>query len=355
MTEHATTLEVDDRPEDWDQLVEERGWGDGLPVVPATPDRVEAFVAATGRAGDDVIGRIPPAWGVATVEKVAVNAVMAGATPRLAPLVMAALETLVDPAFNLYGIQATTNPVAPVMLVSGRAVEDYAIACGSGCLGPGFPANARLGRALRMVLLNLGGARPGLLDRATHGAPAKFAAVAGEYAQRNPWDPFNRARGLEESVGAVTALGATSLINCLDHTSTSGADLMTTFAGTLMSVGTNTTMLGGPIVILMSPEHAAIFDRDGYEPERIARELYERAVMPAEHIPPLSLAELRWKRGNFSNAVDGPQIHALDRPDALSIFVTGGDGPHSIIASSFGVTELVTRQVPEPTVLSETE
>ena len=352
-SEHTARLEVGDQPEDWDRLIEDRGWGDGLPVVPATPDRVEAFVAATGRQGDEVIGRVPPAWGVATVEKVAVNAVMAGATPRLAPLVVAALEALVDPAFNLYGIQATTNPVAPLMLVSGDAVDDYDIAYGSGCLGPGFAPNARLGRALRMVMLNLGDARPGVLDRATHGSPAKFAAVAGEHLARSPWEPFNVSRGLDPSVGGVTAVGATSLLNCLDHTSSSAADLMTTVVGTLPSVGTNTTILGGPVVILLCPEHATILDRDGYTPERIAAELYERAVIPVDHIPPLSLEELRWKRGNFPEAVNGSQVHALDSPESLSIFVTGGDGPHSIIATSFGVTELVTREVPAPTATSE--
>lgn len=352
--EDAALVQAGDRPEDWDRLVEERGWGDGLPVVPATPDRVDAFISSTGRERDEVIGRIPPAWGIATVEKVAVNAVMAGATPRLAPLVVAALDALVDPAFNLYGIQATTNPVAPLMLVSGAAVDDYGIAYSSGCLGPGFASNARLGRALRMVMLNLGGARPGVLDRATHGSPAKFAAVAGEHLARSPWEPFNVSRGLDPDVGAVTAIGATSFLNCLDHTSASGEDLLTTMVGTLPSVGTNTTILGGPVVILLCPEHASIFDRDGFTPERIATELYDRAVIPADRIPPLSLEELRWKRGAFPEAVNGSHVHALDSPDALSIFVTGGDGPHSIIATSFGVTELVTRQVSTPTFASET-
>ncbi len=173
----------------------ERGWTDGLPVVPPTPERVEAMLAGIDAEPDLVVGKIPPLWGDATVEKVAINAVMAGCRPAALPALVAALEAMLEPAFNLYGVQATTHPVAPLLIVHGPAAARLGMHAGAGALGPGNAANATLGRAVRLCLWNLGGARPGAGDMATLGSPTKYTYALAEREDASPWGPPMRALG----------------------------------------------------------------------------------------------------------------------------------------------------------------
>src|SRR5262245_10227151 len=150
----------------------ERQWCDGLPIVPPTEARVRAMLG--GAPGDRSLGAMPPLWRQATLEKLAVNAVMAGCEPAAFPLIVAAVEAMLDPSFNLYGVQATTHSVAPLLIVHGPIAAELGVHAGSGCFGPGFRANATIGRAIRLILLNVGGAWPGRHDMATQGSPAKF-------------------------------------------------------------------------------------------------------------------------------------------------------------------------------------
>ena len=160
-------LEVDDNFEAVQGLYLERGWTDGLPVVPPTLERVADMLAATPMQPQDIIGEIPPNWGSATVEKLAVNAVMAGCRPEYFPVLIASVEAICDEAFNLYAIQATTHPCAPLIIVNGPICEELGIHGGSGAFGPGWQPNATIGRALRLVQLNVGGASPGVGDMST--------------------------------------------------------------------------------------------------------------------------------------------------------------------------------------------
>ena len=166
-------LEVSDNFEAVQNFYLERGWTDGLPIVPPTPDRVAAMLAATPMKPQDIIGEIPPNWGSATVEKLAVNAVMAGCRPEYLPVVIAAVESMCDEVFNLYAIQATTHPCAPLIIVNGPICENLGMHGGSGAYGPGWQSNATIGRAVRLVQLNVGGANPGVGDMSTQGAPSK--------------------------------------------------------------------------------------------------------------------------------------------------------------------------------------
>jgi hypothetical protein len=338
----AGTHVIGDRPEDWMEFFEKRRWSDGLPIIPPTPDRVDAFVAASGRAGDELLGKMPPVWGEATIEKIAVNAVMAGARPEFMPLLVAAVEAALRPAFNLYGIQATTNPVAPALVVSGPAAPRLNVSGGYGCLGPGYRANATIGRAFRLILLNVGGAKPGALDRATVGQAAKYTFAFAENEARCPWPTFGRSRGLAEGQSGVTVVGISCLLNALDDISNTADDLLTTLAQCMTPHGTNTMQLGGEVVLLLCPEHAEILARDGLGRRDIQQELYRRAVTPAAWFTEPHLRMLRAKRSPHAAAVEGEQIHALDTPDSLLIIVAGGDGPHSVIAPTFGETSAVT-------------
>src|SRR5947208_2582417 len=170
----------------------ERQWCDGLPIVPPTEARVLAMLG--GASGDRSLGAMPPLWRLATLEKLAVNAVMAGCEPAAFPLIVAAVEAMLDPSFNLYGVQATTHSVAPLLIVHGPIAAELGVHSGSGCFGPGFRGNATIGRAIRLILLNVGGAWPGRHDMATQGSPAKFSYCIAERADASPWGPL-RAGG----------------------------------------------------------------------------------------------------------------------------------------------------------------
>ena len=185
-----------------------RGWSDGLPLIPPTAERVGELLAAVERDPLEIIGVLAPRQGEATVQAIAVNATMAGCRAQQFPVVLAAVEAIAQPPFNLDGINATTHPCAVFVLVSGPAARAAGVHGGAGCFGPTFPANATIGRAVRLAQLNIAGATPGRGDRATQGTPAKFAFCAAEREDASPWRPFQTTRGLgpEQSAVSVWAL-----------------------------------------------------------------------------------------------------------------------------------------------------
>ena len=171
--ERAALVECVDDLDSINKLYRERRWSDGLPIVPPTVDRVEPMLRHARRAREEVVARIAPAFGAASVERIAINAVLAGCAPEYMPALIAAVEAVADPEFNLQGIQATTNPVAVWVIVNGPLARELGVNATFNCLGEGVWANATLGRALRLVLRNIGGALPGEMDRATQGQPGK--------------------------------------------------------------------------------------------------------------------------------------------------------------------------------------
>lgn len=164
-----------------------------LPMVPPTEARVAAMAAGSGMPPGQVVAVVPPAMGVATVELIAVNAVMAGCRPQHMPLLIAAVQAMVEPQFNLYGCQATTHPVAPLLIVNGPLARALNIHSGSGCFGPGPWDNGVVGRAVRLILLNIGGAVPGEIDKATMGHPGKFSFCIAENEAESPWPRWPRS------------------------------------------------------------------------------------------------------------------------------------------------------------------
>ena len=175
----------------------EQGWTDGLPIIPATPDAVKQFVAASGRQAADLIALLPPRKGRATVEVIAVNAIMAGCRPEYMPVLIAAVEGVTDPTYPLELMQVTTNPMTPFLLVNGPARNRLEINYGTGCLGPGWRANATIGRALRLVLINAGGALPGVYSKTSFGSPLRYSYICAENEEENPWTPFHVDRGFK--------------------------------------------------------------------------------------------------------------------------------------------------------------
>ena len=217
----------------------EQGWGDGLPLIPATPERVAAMLAATRRPPGDLVAVLPPRLGCATVELVAVNAVLAGALPEHLPVILAAVEAVGQPAFNLQAIQTTTHPCSPLVIVNGPIAGRLRINGAGNALGQGHRANAVIGRAVRLVLQNVGGTIPGETDRATLGHPGKFTYCLAENEAESPWEPLHVERGFRRDASCVTVLGAAGPHNVNDHGSASADSLLKTLAGTLAAPASN--------------------------------------------------------------------------------------------------------------------
>ena len=189
------------------------GWTDGLPVIPPTAEAVAAFVAAAGRPGDEVVATLPPRKGEATVEVIAVNAVMAGCRPEYMPVIVAAIDAISDRRYPLEFIQVTTNPMTPFFLVNGPVRDKLEINYGTGCLGPGWRANATIGRAVRLILQNVGGALPGVYSKSSFGSPLRYAYICGENEEENPWTPFHVDMGFSKDDSVITAFKASNYCN----------------------------------------------------------------------------------------------------------------------------------------------
>jgi hypothetical protein len=329
--------EVADDPEAWMQLVEEKQIGDGFPVIPPTSDRLGRWLDAIGRDQDELLGTIPPRWGQLTVKALAINAIMAGATPAMFPVLAAAWQGLLRETFNLFTVQVTTNPVTPLLMVGGPIAEEVGMNSSSGYLGPGNRANATIGRAVRLTMLNVGGAHPGTTDRSTGGHPGKYTLAFAENRQDSPWESFAASQGMHAS-SSVTLAGAVSIFNHYDSVSSTGEDMLQNMAHTLIARGTNFMQMGGRVLILLCPEHARTLDRNGITRETLQQELYERARAPVDTIPESLMEAIRWRRKRFPAVFDDNCIRALDNPQSALVAVAGGPGKHSNIIFSLSST-----------------
>src|SRR5688572_28629692 len=294
--ERAALFEAPDDVEAINRLYSERKWSDGLPVIPPTIERVERMLAQTRRAPGEIVARIAPGFGAATVERIAINSVMAGCEPAYLPAVIAAVEAIADPAFNLQGIQATTNPVAVWVIVSGPVAKELGVNGTYNCLGQGTHANATIGRALRLVLQNVGGALPGAMDRATHGQPGKFSFCCAENDEANPWEPLHVERGFGREAGTVTVVGAEGTMNMNTHTK-DAAELVRAIAETMQHPPSNEYSHGGEPWLILSPEHAEILKGAGMSKAEVKRELWEGSKMPARRMTDKDLLRVHDSRG----------------------------------------------------------
>ena len=332
-------IEVADDYEAVQRLNLERGWSDGLPIVPPTPERVEAMLAAVDLPPGHVIAEIPPNWGAATVERLAINAVMAGCLPEYFPVIVAAADAMGDPAFNLYAIQATTHPCAPLLIVNGPIRETLEMNASSGAFGPGWRSNATIGRAVRLMLLNVGGGHPGVGDMSTHGAPSKFSYCVAENEELNPWEPLHVDRGFDRGQSTVTVIAGEPPHNINDHSGRSADDILTIVAGAMAVTGANNAYTGGETLLALGPEHAATISGDGLSKADVVGWLMGRALIPLERYTEDTLVE------RFQRVPDGP-VPMVRGADDLAIIVLGGPGKHSCWVPTFGgATRSVTRQI----------
>ena len=335
-------IEVADDFEAVQALYLERGWSDGLPIVPPTPERVEAMLASLDSslfAPQQVIAEIPPNWGGATVERLAINAVMAGCRPEYLPIIVAAVEAMGDPAFNFYAIQATTHPCAPLLIINGPIRTELGFNSGSGAYGPGWQPNATIGRAIRLALLNIGGGYPGVGDMSTQGAPSKYTYCVAENEEENPWQPLHLERGFRPEQNAVTVLAGEPPHNINDHTGRSADDILTIIAGAMAVTGANNAYTGGETLLALGPEHAATIARDGLSKRDVAEWLHRRARIPLERYTRDTMLE------RFGHIPEEP-VPMVNTPEDLAIIVLGGPGKHSSWIPTFGgSTHSVTREI----------
>lgn len=324
----------------------DEGLADGLPIIPPTPERVARMLTFCDRSPSETVGTIPPGYSEASIERIAVNAVMAGCQPEFFPIVLTAVEALLAPEFNLLGVQATTHSVAPLLVVNGPVAEELSINGGPGIFGPAWRANATIGRAVRLVLLNIGGAYPGTTDKSTFGSPAKYSYCISENEAESPWSPWHVENGFDASTSTVTVIGCESPHNINDHGARSADELMVTIASTVATAGCNDIYLTGNPVVMFSPEHAETVARDGWDKARVRQYLYDHARVPMSEFNASNIERFGPIRPSFFAK---PEEHAavplVDDPDAFTILVGGGAGKHSSFIPTFGETRRVIRPI----------
>ena len=320
--------------EEIDGLYQERGWTDGLPIVPPTEIAVLEFLNATDRDPREVIGVLPPRQGEATVERIAANAVMAGCRPEYFPVVLAAIEALADPLFNLDSVQATTHPVAPLIVVNGPIVREIGLNGGYNAFGQGCRANVTIGRAVRLVLMNVGGGLPGSGDLATQGSPAKLAYCVAENEAGSPWEPLHVEAGFPRDASVVTVFGCEGPHNIQDHYSNTALGVLRTVAGAMGQAGSNNLLGWGWPLLSLGPEHAATIARDGYGKKAVKGFLFEHARFPFARLG----REYQQQQIERHGARDAPDtmLSIVRQADDLSIIVVGGAGKHSCWQPTFG-------------------
>ena len=337
MTQRGPAATIFAFPDGWEAIdahYQERGWTDGLPIVPPTEEAVAEFLTQTDRDPREIVGVLPPRQGEATVEKIAANAVMAGCRPEYFPVVLAAIEALTDPLFNLDSIQATTHPVAPLLVVNGPIVQAIGLNAGYNAFGQGVRANLTIGRAVRLVLMNVGGGLPGTGDRSTQGSPAKIAYCVAENEADNPWEPLHVEAGLPADVSTVTVFGCEGPHNIQDHYSNTGLGVLLTIAGAMGQAGSNNLLGAGWPLLSLGPEHAATIARDGYTKRQVKEFLFEHARFPFARLG----AECQRQQVEHRGAVAAPDtmLPIVRQAEDISVIVVGGAGKHSCWQPTFG-------------------
>jgi hypothetical protein len=332
---------ADESPETLAAWMASQRWGDGLPVVAPTAARVDAMLAACRLRPDDVIGTVPPRFGLATARTVAVNAVLAGCAPAVFPVVTAVVRALLRPEVNLRGVQATTHPVAPLVIVHGEAVADLGFNAGLGTFGPGCTANATVGRAVRFVLLHIGGGRPGDGDASTQGQPSKYTYCIAENAAQSPWPAYHHSRGVD-APSAVTVHCGENPHNFHDMEADGPGAILDKGASVMATLGVNNAPISeAEWFVVLCPEHAFTIAAAGWSREDVQAYLFQKARLPRSVL-----------RGAFEVVRWDPWMLAVDDPDALlpmtaqadniRVLVAGGAGKHSCIIPSWGVTRSAT-------------
>jgi len=311
-------IEVADLEDDI-ELMFQRGWTDGLPVVPPTEERVLRMLDGTTRAPDDIVATVPPDLVEVTVEKVAIAAVMAGCLPEYLPWVLTAVEAVCNDEFNMHGVLATTMPVSPVIVCSGPGTRAIGMNSGMNALGQGNRANSTIGRALQLLVRNVGGGRPGEVDRATHGNPGKVSFCFAEDDENSPYGTLAESRGAAPGVDALTVFAGEGPRCAVDQLSREPESLARSLAANLRTVHHPKLVLAFDAILVMGPEHARVFREAGWDRRRIVDELHALLQIPGDEL-------VRGAGGIAEGLPEQFADHTLPKfkPDGLMLAYAGG-------------------------------
>jgi hypothetical protein len=337
-------MELADLDDEMEMLFE-RGFTDGLPVVPPTEERVLRMLQGTTRAAHDIVAIVPPDLVEVTVEKVAINAVMAGCKPEYLPWVIAALEAVCTDAFNIHGVLATTMPVGPVIVCNGPGTRAIGMNSGGNALGQGNRANLTIGRAVQLVVRNVGGGRPGEVDRATHGNPGKISFCFAERELDSPFTSLAVSRGFSPTDDTVTVFAGEGPRCIVDQKVRTAPELANVFAACLRTLHSPKLVLAFDAILVVGPEHARVCAQDGWDRDRLLAELHARLQLPG--------TDLVWGAGGIADGVPeqfGDLTLPKFRPDGiLLVHAGGGAGLFSAMIGGWANGETgsqpVTRQV----------
>ncbi|MDP2953962.1 MAG: hypothetical protein Q8O76_11685, partial [Chloroflexota bacterium] len=317
-------VEVDDALEAI-ELFFERRWSDGLPIVPPTPDKVEEMIRYAGRDPREELGSVPPRYGVATIEKLAINSVMAGCLPQYFPVVIAAVEAMLEPRFNLNGIQTTTHCNEPLLIVNGPIVKELGINAGDSVFGGGFRANATIGRASKLILWNLGQSYPSETDKSTFSHPGRFSFCIAENEEASPWEPLHVERGLPPGSSAVTVFACEAPHSILS--SGPAETVLRTVWHSMATLGNNNIDLGGETLVLISARNAAQFEREGWSKQRVKQYIWEKARLPRALVA---------SAGLFPGRLKTEEIALTKGPEDIHVVVAGGFGQFCACCPGWG-------------------
>ena len=307
----------------------EKPWSDGLPVVIPTEARIAAMLAGTRRDPDDLIGPVPPAMEEATVRSVAAHAVMAGCKPEYLPVVLGGLALMLREEFNVNGVQGTMHGVAPLMIVNGPHAQRIGLHGGNGCFGPGFRANATIGRAIRLILTNLGGGIPGVSSMTVLGSPLRYTACVTENAEKSPWESLAVSKGYRAEENVITCAMVEGPRLHFDDTSAEPERLLAGIADAMTGLGSWNMHARSDMVVAMGPQHAGICAKGGLSRADVHRRLCELAGR--------TVGDLK-RGGNWrkSRALELPIpvdpdddaffVPAIKKPEDLQLIVAGGWG-----------------------------
>jgi hypothetical protein len=312
------------------------------------------MLATTRRAPTELVAEVPPNFGRATVEKLAVNAVMAGCHPDYFPVVLAVVEAACDSTFNLHGQSGTTNAASPLIILNGPVRQRLGVNCAAGVFGPGFRANATIGRALRLIMINLGGTRAGQISMSTMGHPGRYTYCIGEYEEASPWEPLHVERGFDAAASTVTLFSGESPFTINDHLSRAAAQLAASLGWSAAGVWNHKSFpVYGHTLFVIGPEHARTFADERWSKQQVRQFLFETIRRPAGHLVPGPDGA---ETGRLKNLLEGrmpdERIPKFPSPEEIVIVVAGGTaGRFSAVVPGWMGGELgsqpVTRRIEE--------
>ncbi|HXF65299.1 MAG TPA: hypothetical protein VNK67_01185 [Burkholderiales bacterium] len=332
-------MKANSAPVDEFEFFLEKEWSDGFPVVTPTEARVRWMLQGTRRDPEEVVGAIPPAMEVATVRAVAVHALMAGCRPEYLPVVLGGLRLILREEFNMAGVQCTMHGVAPLMIVNGPYAQKIGLHGGAGCFGPGFRANATIGRAIRLILLNLGGGISGKASATVFSSPLRYTACVTENVAQSPWETLAVSRGYSPEQNVITCVMAENPRLHFDDASTEPQRLLTGIGDAMTAPGSWNMWFVSDMVVAMSPQHARLCAQAGMSRADVVRRLAELAVRRQSELKRGgNWRPERARAMGIDPDDDAAPIRAVKDPDRLHLIVAGGDGPITAVCHGWNET-----------------